>query len=193
MQNVLNSSRSSERFPIGTSAHRPCSGKISVLHVFRLQAAPPSPCKPSYSPGCPPASPTPFHTAFQLGDQVLLVTTWSLAKNTISTVRSRSCAVVGDVEEVLIVLEQPHLVPCRPPASCGAPPRGRSSCVSHGAVLELGHLLANQLERVELPCGDDLATLCGSRDWRGHRLRLCNGPAAPPRCIAGQGADPPGP
>ena len=76
----------------------------------------------------------------------------SLARNTISDGRRRP--VVGDVEEVPVRLEQPQLALLHHQllAEHHHPVR---LLAGDGPVLELGHLLTDQLQGLELPLGDD--------------------------------------
>ena len=77
----------------------------------------------------------------------------SLALKTISS--AARGAIVGDEEEVAILLAQPHRRPCRSPAACGPPP-GDSASGRRRAIIELGDHLLERVDRLESPLADDL-------------------------------------
>ena len=98
------------------------------------------------------------HAALELGDQVLLV---APAVGRQDDLIGRHVAVVGDVEEVAVLLEQPHL-----PLLGGQPLAEHDHSVVAVAggrpVVELGDHLLDRVDGLEAALLDDLAP-CAAR------------------------------
>ena len=93
-----------------------------------------------------------MHAALELGDQVLLITAVIGREH---HVLGRHVAVVGDVEEVAILLEQPHL-PLVGRQSLAEDDHPIALLAGNRLIVELGDHLFEQMDRLEASLSDDL-------------------------------------
>src|SRR5208282_3705791 len=92
------------------------------------------------------------HPALELGDQVFLVAPVVGREHDLF---GRSHSVVGDVEEVAILLEQPHLPSIRP-QELADDDHPITPVTGDWAIVELGDLLLEHVDRLVPPLLDDL-------------------------------------